>query len=332
MNNKVVFGQYFNSDSWIHRLDPRTKIISIFVIIISLFLINSLVSLAIAFTIVIAIILTSKIPFMKFLNSLKMMTMLLFITVFIQVLFNRGEEAYPPLPMTITVVNLFIILLIVALFFLSKKIIRRFRFLLFLLTFFLVFFIQYQFNYGLMIYSYEIIIYKSGIMTSMLIILRIISLIFISTLLTLTTKPTELNNGLEEVAKPLKWIGIKVNILSMMISISLRFIPTLLNEADKILKAQASRGVDFREGKFKEKVTQIISLLIPMFVISYKRAADLADAMEARGYIPGEPRTNINLLKYHMRDFFAFSFVVLVVISLVSIKILSYLQVINIAI
>src|SRR5690606_12025828 len=102
-------------------------------------------------------------------------------------------------------------------------------------------------------------------------------------LLTLTTKPTDLNNGLESVLSPLEKIGLKTSILAMMISIALRFIPTLINEADRILKAQASRGVDFKEGNIGQKVVQIISLLIPMFIVSFKRAEELANAMEARG-------------------------------------------------
>jgi energy-coupling factor transport system permease protein len=150
---------------------------------------------------------------------------------------------------------------------------------------------------------------------SLYILLRIIALLFISSLLTLTTKPTDLNNGLEAILKPLKHIGVKVSTLTMMISIALRFIPTLINEAEKILKAQASRGVDFKEGKIGAKVMQIISLLVPMFVIAYKRAYDLADAMEARGFIPDAPRTNINLLRYRTSDYltFGFSFALLVV-------------------
>ena len=101
----------------------------------------------------------------------------------------------------------------------------------------------------------------------------------------------------------------------MMISIALRFIPTLFNETNKILKAQASRGVDFNEGKFTEQVKQIVSLLIPMFVISIKRAEDLADAMEARGYIPGEKRTKLVEMKFRLLDYISM-FVVIILFTL----------------
>ena len=127
-------------------------------------------------------------------------------------------------------------------------------------------------------------IYESGIVHGSFLVLRVFVIILASTTLTLTTKPTDLTNAIEWILKPLEKIKIKTSIFAMMISIALRFIPTLFNETNKILKAQASRGVDFNEGKFREQIKQIVSLLVPMFVISIKRAEDLADAMEARGY------------------------------------------------
>ena len=107
----------------------------------------------------------------------------------------------------------------------------------------------------------------------------------------------------------------------MMISIALRFIPTLINESTKILRAQASRGVDFEDGKLKEKIFQIVSLLVPMFVISYKKAEDLANAMEARGYIPGEERTRINVLKYRISDLLTYIFLVLFLTGVIFFKV-----------
>ena len=113
---------------------------------------------------------------------------------------------------------------------------------------------------------------------------------------------TDINNGLEWVLSPLKLIKIPVSVLSMTISLTLRFIPTLYEETRKIMNAQASRGVDFQEGKLKDKVTQIISLLVPMFVISFKRADDLSNAMEARGYVIDGKRTRIDELKFKALD------------------------------
>jgi energy-coupling factor transport system permease protein len=107
-----------------------------------------------------------------------------------------------------------------------------------------------------------------------------------------------------------------------MISIALRSIPTLINESQRILKAQASRGVDFNEGKLKEKVNQIVSLLVPMFVISYKKAEDLAYAMEARGYIPGKERSKLEVLKYKLSDYLVYVFVLLFISLIIIGKIL----------
>ena len=108
----------------------------------------------------------------------------------------------------------------------------------------------------------------------------------------------------------------------MIISLALRFIPTLFNETGKILKAQSSRGVDFKEGTLKQQIGQIISLLIPMLVISFKRAADLADAMEARGYIPGAPRSKLNVMKFRLSDLFSFIVTIIIVTSIIVVSVI----------
>jgi energy-coupling factor transport system permease protein len=146
-------------------------------------------------------------------------------------------------------------------------------------------------------------VYKEGIENAVFILIRIVIMIGTTSLLTLSTMTTDINNGIEAVLSPLKLIKVPVGVFSMLISLTLRFIPTLLGESQKIMNAQASRGVDFSEGTLKEKVTQIVSLLIPMFVISFKRAEDLADAMESRGYIIGAKRTKLDELKLKEVDY-----------------------------
>lgn len=326
MNSKVVFGQYYNSGSWIHRLDPRTKIIGVFLLIVSLFLLNHWISLAVTMGLTLILILSTKIPLSKFFSSLRAMSMLLFMTVIIQVVFTQGESI--SLPFQLNLVNSLIALILLIFYFGSRKLIRSNRFFLFLLVFFLIFYLQYSVRVPIAFaYDYTIPIHYDGLLNSVIIVLRIVTLIFISSLLTLTTTPTDLNVGLESLMKPLKLIGVKVSILTMMISIALRFIPTLINEANKILKAQASRGVDFKEGRFRDKVTQIISLLVPMFIISYRRATDLADAMEARGYIPEAKRTTINLLKYHFVDIFSIAIMVIILSGVIAFRVTGYVQV-----
>ena len=117
---------------------------------------------------------------------------------------------------------------------------------------------------------------------------------------------TDINNGLEWLLSPLKVFGFPVSVISMTFALTLRFIPTLLEESKKIMNAQASRGVDFQEGSLGEKITQIVSLLVPMFVISFRRAEDLSNAMEARGYVIGAPRTKLDELKFKGLDFACF--------------------------
>lgn len=329
MNGKLVFGQYYNHPSWLHRLDPRTKLITIFIVMVSIFLLDNIYLLLGGLASILAIIVSTRIPLSKFFSSLRMMTMLLIFTVGFQIVFNRQGQLLREYYFTIDPINIIIILFILILYYFIKKQLK-FKTTLLFLVIFLVFYIQTAINFDNFqflskdIIKYSIKFYDEGLYTSLKIVLRIISLIFISSLLTLSTKPTELTNGLESVCKPLKYLGVKVSILAMMISIALRFIPTLINEADKILKAQASRGVDFKEGKFKDKITQIISLLIPMFVIAHNRAYDLAEAMEARGYIPGDIRSNINELRYSFKDYFTLFVTVVILLAIIVLKVLGY--------
>ncbi|MDE5977009.1 MAG: energy-coupling factor transporter transmembrane protein EcfT [Turicibacter sp.] len=145
-------------------------------------------------------------------------------------------------------------------------------------------------------------VYDEGLNLGFFMSIRLMVVVLISTLLTLTTKPADLTLALESLFKPFKKVGLPVSELALMISIALRFIPTLFEETQKILKAQASRGVDISEGSFKDKVMQLTSLLVPLFILSFKRADELANAMEVRGYVPGRLRTSINQLNWKVDD------------------------------
>ena len=326
MNDKVVFGQYINKNSWIHRLDPRCKIVTLFMMMVGIFLIKNLYALLACLGFVLIIVLTSKIPITKFLKSLRMIAMLLIFTAIFQIAFNTtGEIVYIKnhklsYEFTLTWINLAISIALLALYFFSGRFIKRFRIFGFLLTVVLVFFAQ-SFELGKLIVSYKISVHQGGLEMALMVLLRILNLISLSALLTFTTKPTDLNGGIEGIFRPFKFLRRGVSILAMMMSIALRFIPTLLNETQKILKAQASRGVDFNDGKFSEKIMQIVSLLVPMFVTSYKKAEDLANAMEARGYIPGDERTRIYELKYHFSDILVYIFLLLFLSAIIVLKI-----------
>ncbi|UOE55652.1 energy-coupling factor transporter transmembrane component T family protein [Cytobacillus oceanisediminis] len=147
-----------------------------------------------------------------------------------------------------------------------------------------------------------ITIYEEGLRQGIFISLRFFLLILMTSILTLTTTPIEITDGLESLLAPLNKIKFPVHELALMMSISLRFIPTLMQETDKIMKAQTARGVDFTSGPIKDRIKAIIPLLIPLFVSSFKRAEELAVAMESRGYRGGEGRTKYRQLNWGLKD------------------------------
>ncbi|RWZ52093.1 energy-coupling factor transporter transmembrane protein EcfT [Halobacillus fulvus] len=159
-------------------------------------------------------------------------------------------------------------------------------------------------------------IYEEGVIQGAVLSLRFFLLILVTSLLTLTTTPIEITDAIEELLGPLKKVRFPVHELALMMSISLRFIPTLMQETEKISKAQASRGVDFRTGSFKDRIQAIVPLLVPLFVSAFKRAEELAMAMEARGYQGGEGRTKLRELKLGKRDFILFAVFLLLVVGL----------------
>lgn len=145
-------------------------------------------------------------------------------------------------------------------------------------------------------------IYTGGIIQGVFIAIRFFVLVVMTTILTLTTTPISITDALELLLNPLKKIKMPVHELALMMSISLRFIPTLMDETDKIMKAQMARGSDMTTGPFKERLKAVVPLLIPLFVSAFKRAEDLATAMEVRGYKGGEGRTRFRQLDWKMRD------------------------------
>lgn len=155
---------------------------------------------------------------------------------------------------------------------------------------------------------------KEGIRQAALISIRLILLIFLSSLLTLTTSPIALTDGLERLLAPFKRVGLPAHELAMMMTIALRFIPTLLEETDRIMKAQTARGADFHSGNVARRVRNMIPLLVPLFISAFRRADDLATAMEARCYRGGENRTRMRALAITRVDYQAI-FVVLIALG-----------------
>lgn len=264
MIRDITIGQYYPTDSVLHKLDPRVKLIGTFAFIVSLFLFKSLYGYIIVTIFLAAVIKLSKVPFGYIVKGLKAVVILLLFTVFFN-MFLPGE----PL-------------------------------------------IQLGF----------IKITKEGLRSAGFMAVRLIYLILGSSLMTFTTTPNQLTDGLEKVLRPLNHIKVPVHEISMMMSIALRFIPILLEETDKIMKAQMARGADFESGGILKRAKSLIPLLVPLFVSAFRRANDLAMAMEARCYRGGDGRTKMKPLRYHSRDFAAYSVLVLYLGAIIMMKIL----------
>ena len=169
---------------------------------------------------------------------------------------------------------------------------------------------------------WKITITKEGLRTAILMAVRLVFLIIGSSLMTLTTTPNQLTDGMEKGLSPLKTIKIPVHEIAMMMSIALRFIPILLEETDKIMKAQAARGADFDEGGIIKKAKSLIPILVPLFVSAFRRANDLAMAMEARCYYGGDGRTKMKPLKYKGKDYVAYIILAVYLAAIILIAVL----------
>lgn len=326
--NNIVIGQYIPGNSWIYRVDPRIKIVSLLMLMVATFLLNSFSLMLIMFGLMLVMFLSTRVPLMKMLRGLKPLMFLLTFTFIIQIIGGINSTTAVVLlesEMYLSLSSIAIMLLITVLYFWIKKYIP-FRVILFFIYVFMIFFVQALLPYGPS-FSYNLVIYDEALLRTGFLVLRIIIIIILSSLLTFTTMPTDITNGIESLLRPLKIIRFPVSELAMMLSLTLRFIPTLLDEANKIIKAQASRGVELSESKFKEKITQVISLLIPLFVVSFKRAEDMANAMDVRGYVVGANRTKIDIMKMDFADYFS----LFVVLGVLTVSILLRMGVLNVS-
>jgi energy-coupling factor transport system permease protein len=250
MQDKLIIGQYLPLDSLFHRLDPRTKIISVFLFVFVIFIAKGLLAYGISLLFVAVFIYLSKVPVKYILKGLRPVLFLILLTFFLHIFMTRTGE------------------------------------------------IVWSF--------WRLNVYSGGIEQGIYISMRFLLLVSMTTLLTLTTAPIAITDGIESLLGPLKKVKVPVHEIALMLSISLRFIPTLLEETDKIMKAQASRGVEFNSGSLKSRIKAYIPLLIPLFISAFKRADDLAIAMEARGYRGGEGRTKYRMLQMSAIDFIVF--------------------------
>lgn len=246
MMEKMIFGRYIPGDSFIHRLDPRAKLLFVFAFIIIVFIANNAVTYGVLLAFTFFIMLLSRIRPYFIINGLKPVLLLLIFTFFIHILFTKEGELL--------------------------------------------------FEWGFLS------VYEEGLRQGIFISIRFLVLVFMTTILTLTTSPISITDGLEVLLNPLKKVKFPVHELALMMSIALRFIPTLMDETDKIMKAQMARGSDLSAGPIMDRIRAVVPLLVPLFVSAFKRAEDLATAMEVRGYRGGEGRTRYRQLAWHMRD------------------------------
>lgn len=309
--NNIVIGQYIPGKSWIYKLDPRIKILSLVILMVATFLLDSFILMVIMFGLMLVMFLSTRVPFLKMVRGLKPLIFLLTFTFLIQIIGAKPDPDSIILlnqKMYLSLSSITTMIVITVLYFWLRKYISL-KVLFFFLYVFLIFFAQALLPY-VSFYNYDLVIFNHALTKTGFLVLRIVIIVILSSLLTFTTMPTDITNGIESLLRPLKVIKFPVGELAMMLSLTLRFVPTLLEEANKIIKAQASRGVEFSESKFKEKITQIVSLLIPLFVISFKRAEDMANAMDARGYVVGGERTKIDVMKMRFFDYLSFTIVV----------------------
>lgn len=311
MNNlNITIGQYVKGNSYLHKLDPRLKIVSTILLMVSIFLIpsqnlNNVYILLGFLGFFLLILITARISLLAVLKGLQPIIFIGMFTFVLQIIYNRDGELLLPVTFNFSWLSILAGVGLIVFWYMTKKYVpvKTIYTLLMLAALCALFaLISVNSDFG----SLELPIHNDGLFKGIFFLLRIGLIVVLSTLLTASTSTTDINLGLEWVLYPLKLIKLPVSEIAMMFSLTLRFIPTLLIETNKIMKAQASRGIDFNEGSFFQKVKQIVTLLIPMFFISINRAEDLANAMEARGYVIGQKRTSIDELKFRVKDYIAF--------------------------
>jgi len=248
MIRDITLGQYYASESFVHRLDPRVKIIATILFIVELFLVNHFVGFAACAVALGLVVKVSKVPLSFIMRGLKPILLIIIFTFCLNIFMIDGRIIFQLGFLKVTV---------------------------------------------------------EGLLTAVFMGIRLILLIIGSSLLTLTTKPISLTDGIERLLGPLSHIGVPTHEIAMMMSIALRFIPTLLEETDKIMKAQQARGADFESGNIMERAKALIPILVPLFVSAFRIAQDLAMAMEARCYRGGKGRTRMHEMKFRKEDILA---------------------------
>ena len=248
MLTDIMLGQYFPGNSFVHKLDPRSKIVLTLVFITSIFLATNYAGYIVLGVFLCLSTAVAGIPAKIMVRSIKPLWIILLLTAGIHIVMTPGTPWLTLGPVNIT---------------------------------------------------------QEGVRQAIQMSARLVFLIMMSSLLTFTTSPIALTDAVERLLSPLKHVNAPVHELAMMMTIALRFVPTLLEEADRIMKAQMARGADFSSGNLLKRGQNMVPLLVPLFISAFRRADDLATAMEARCYRGGEHRTRMKELRLGRRDFLA---------------------------
>ena len=301
MNRNFVLGQYVPGNSYLYKLDPRVKIISTILLMVSVFFLTTYYEILGALGVILLILLSGRISIIKAIRGLKPLLVLSLFVFFFQIFFNQTGTVIYTSELVFSISSIVSIVVLTFLFFFIRRFVK-FKFILLLIYLASIYFSLAYLTYPNILYGYTLNIFDKGLETSLFVFFRLITVVFIATILTLTTKPTDLTLGIEYLLKPLKVFKINSEEIALIITIALRYIPTILEEAYRIMDAQASRGADFNSGSLFKKIKIIVSLLIPMFIISFERSDELADAMLSRNFVPGKEKTKYHILKWKAID------------------------------
>lgn len=262
--NNMILGRYIPGNSIIHQLDPRGKLLSMFLFIFLLFWANNIQTNVLLFAFVFGLMYVTRISVAFYVKGLKSMIFIIAFTTLFQLLATpQGTVLY---------------------------------------------------------YWWFFRVTDQGLMQAAIIFCRFLLIIFYSTVLTVTTTPLSLADAVEKILTPFKIIKVPAHEIGLMLSMSLRFVPTLVDDTNRIMNAQRARGVDFGEGNLLKKIRSFIPILIPLFASSFKRADALAIAMEARGYRGGEGRTRYRNLQWKIKDTLAIVVILLLMLLVFCLK------------
>lgn len=262
MLREITIGQYYATDSLLHRLDPRVKIAGTLLYIISLFLVHHYIGLVVAALVFGVMVRMSNVPFRFIVKGLKPIMMMLVFTALLHLFCTPGKAI---------------------------------------------------FSLGVLHITIE------GVQKCIFLTVRLTLMMIGSSLMTLTTTPNQLTDGIEQMLRPLRKLHVPVHEFALMMSIALRFIPILMEELDKIMKAQLARGADFESGNFLHCLKNMLPILLPLFASAMRRANELAYAMDARCYHGGEGRTKMKPLRYGYRDMIGYISIVCYLIVLIAV-------------